>query len=157
MLAHACSMHWDTSALSAGRAFPEHDTAPCLSIFCRTTELDVQWVHQDTWTYRREFEVGQEALGHAAVELLLAGIDTVAEVRLNGRLLLRAANFHRCESRALGQAWANGWGPGAGKPSPKGVHPGVLSAAGKETLLSSRCSNAMPSSAVGSGRTGTCM
>ncbi|MDP3263898.1 MAG: glycoside hydrolase family 2 protein [Tabrizicola sp.] len=53
-------------------------------------EYDCRWVSERDWVARRSFD-------HAggAVDLVIEGLDTVAEVRLNGTPVLQAANVHR--------------------------------------------------------------
>ena len=53
-------------------------------------EYECRWVSERDWVARRGF-------GHdgSAAELVVEGLDTVAEVRLNGVLVLSAANVHR--------------------------------------------------------------
>jgi beta-mannosidase len=53
-------------------------------------EYDVRWVSERDWLARRAFTHD----GSPAV-LVVEGLDTVAEVRLNGTLVLSAANAHR--------------------------------------------------------------
>lgn len=53
-------------------------------------EYDVRWVSERDWVARRSFDHD----GSPAV-LVIDGLDTVAEVRLNGALVLSAANAHR--------------------------------------------------------------
>jgi beta-mannosidase len=53
-------------------------------------EHEVRWVSERDWVARRKFLHD----GSAAV-LVVEGLDTVAEVRLNGVLVLSAANVHR--------------------------------------------------------------
>ena len=58
-------------------------------------EIDVQWVGEATWIYTREFNVPQDILRNEQIELGFDGLDTLAEVRLNGRLLGRTDNMFR--------------------------------------------------------------
>ena len=58
-------------------------------------ELSVQWVADADWTYRRTFQVSQELLANECVELVCDGLDTLAEVRLNGTLVGTAENAFR--------------------------------------------------------------
>jgi len=53
-------------------------------------EYDVRWVCERDWVARRFF-----AHDGSAADLVMDGLDTVAEVRLNGVLVLSAANAHR--------------------------------------------------------------
>lgn len=53
-------------------------------------EYDVRWVSERDWVARRVFDHDG-----SAAELVVEGLDTVAELRLNGVLVLSAANVHR--------------------------------------------------------------
>jgi beta-mannosidase len=53
-------------------------------------EYDVRWVSECDWVARRDF-----THDGSAAALVVEGLDTVAEVRLNGQLVLSAANVHR--------------------------------------------------------------
>jgi beta-mannosidase len=53
-------------------------------------EYDVRWVSERDWVARRDF-----THDGSAAALVVEGLDTVAEVRLNGQLVLTAANVHR--------------------------------------------------------------
>lgn len=53
-------------------------------------EYDCRWVAERDWTARRSF-----VHDGSPAELVIDGLDTVAEVRLNGALVLSAANAHR--------------------------------------------------------------
>nr|MBA3326468.1 glycoside hydrolase family 2 protein [Paracoccaceae bacterium] len=54
-------------------------------------EFGLRWVADRDWTLSREFE----AHGHGPWTLILDGLDTVAEVRLNGQVVLEAASAFR--------------------------------------------------------------
>ena len=58
--------------------------------FWGRNEYDVRWVSERDWTARRVF-----VHDGSAAELVVEGLDTVAEVRLNGVSVLSAANVHR--------------------------------------------------------------
>jgi beta-mannosidase len=58
-------------------------------------ELDAQWVEKKEWEYRRRFRVSREFLRHDAIRLDFRGLDTIAEVYLNERLLAKTENMHR--------------------------------------------------------------
>lgn len=53
-------------------------------------EYDCRWVSERDWVARRSF-----VHDGSASELVVEGLDTVADVRLNGVLVLTAANVHR--------------------------------------------------------------
>lgn len=61
--------------------------------FYGTHEQKIQWVEDKDWEYRTTFRVTQEQLNRDAAELLLEGLDTYADVYLNGSLLLKADNM----------------------------------------------------------------
>src|SRR5262245_60523528 len=66
-------------------------------------ELEVQWIGETDWEYRCRFEADAELLTHERVDLACEGLDTIAEVRLNGEEVGRAANMfhpHRFDLRA---------------------------------------------------------
>jgi beta-mannosidase len=60
-------------------------------------ERDQAWVGRQTWVYRRVFALAADApqLTRRHVDLACDGLDTVAEVTLNGVLLGHSANQHR--------------------------------------------------------------
>lgn len=58
-------------------------------------ELAVQWVAEQDWEYRRTFEIDTALLAHDSVELVCDGLDTLAEVRLNGSVLGSTDNMFR--------------------------------------------------------------
>ncbi len=69
------------------------------------------------WTFSRSFEVSEDLLNKSAVDLLIGGLDTVAEVSLNGQsartaedqdaaVILRSQNVHRQVTTAANRhAW----------------------------------------------------
>jgi beta-mannosidase len=65
-------------------------------MFCRFNEVKYRWVSLDTWTFERTFKVPADILQHTNVDLLLNGVDTVADVLVNGKPVGTTQNFHRC-------------------------------------------------------------
>jgi len=68
-----------------------------------TQEAEVQWVAEQDWCYRCDFDVDAAALG-AQVDLVLEGLDTFATVYLNGQRVLVSDNMFvpaRIEVRGL--------------------------------------------------------
>ena len=60
-----------------------------------TVEGALQWIGLADWEYRRSFDVPADALDDARSDLVFEGLDTFAEVYLNGDRVLEANNFHR--------------------------------------------------------------
>ncbi|HJU07467.1 MAG TPA: glycoside hydrolase family 2 protein, partial [Rhodanobacteraceae bacterium] len=58
-------------------------------------EAKVQWVGLSDWQYRTNFNVGAATLRRGHVELVFEGLDTFADVYLNGRKLISSDNMFR--------------------------------------------------------------
>ncbi|MEN5209854.1 glycoside hydrolase family 2 protein [Stenotrophomonas terrae] len=72
-------------------------------------EAGLQWIGLGAWEYRARFDVDAETLARAHAELRFDGLDTFAEVRLNGQPLLKADNAHRTwRARVDGRLRAQG-------------------------------------------------
>jgi beta-mannosidase len=63
--------------------------------FVRLNEKDQQWIEHESWEYRTTLRVEAEQARRERVELVFAGLDTYAEVFVNGTSVLRAANMFR--------------------------------------------------------------
>ncbi len=63
--------------------------------FYRNNERQVQWVGERNWTYRTTFDVDPKVFSRDNVNLVFKGLDTYADVYLNGALILKADNMHR--------------------------------------------------------------
>lgn len=63
--------------------------------FYGENEKRVQWVGEKDWEYRRTFRAGAELLAEERIELVMEGIDTYAEVWLNGHCIGRCDNMFR--------------------------------------------------------------
>jgi beta-mannosidase len=61
--------------------------------FFGTNERALQWIGERDWEYRAEFRVSPAALAAGVTELVADGLDTFAEVFLNGRLIGRSDNM----------------------------------------------------------------
>lgn len=61
--------------------------------FYGMNEEAVQWVENEDWMYRTSFVVTEELLNRDAAVLELDGLDTYADVFLNGALILRSDNM----------------------------------------------------------------
>jgi beta-mannosidase len=58
-------------------------------------ELDVQWVDEQDWELRRTVRASAADCRRSRQELVFDGIDTIAAVLLNGRVVGRSANMFR--------------------------------------------------------------
>lgn len=58
-------------------------------------EQQVQWVSEADWEYRHIFQATDEVLAFEEIELVFEGLDTYAEVLLNGQPVLSADNMFR--------------------------------------------------------------
>ena len=63
--------------------------------YWRDDETKVQWVGLSNWQYRKTFEVDAATLTRAHVDLVFDGLDTFADVHLNGHEILSADNMFR--------------------------------------------------------------
>ena len=72
-------------------------------------EAELQWIGLADWEYRARFDVDAATLARPNAELRFDGLDTYAEVTLNGKPLLRADNAHRTwRARVEGRLRAKG-------------------------------------------------
>ena len=63
--------------------------------FYRLNERGVQWVDKEDWIYRTTFDVAPELLAKRNIVLHFEGLDTYADVTLNGKKVLAADNMFR--------------------------------------------------------------
>jgi beta-mannosidase len=63
--------------------------------FFRLNEKDQQWIENESWEYRTTVSVDAATLARDRVELVFAGLDTFAEVFVNGAHALTADNMFR--------------------------------------------------------------
>ena len=63
--------------------------------YWRSKEEKLSWIEEKEWHYKKEFEITAEHLTHDFAELNFDGLDTYAEVYLNGALVLEAQNMHK--------------------------------------------------------------
>ena len=61
--------------------------------FYGLNEQKVQWVENEDWEYRTTFQVTGEELARDAAQLFFEGLDTYAEVYLNGALVVKSDNM----------------------------------------------------------------
>ncbi len=63
--------------------------------FFRDNELRLQWIGQTDWIYSRAFDLPADFLGRSRVLLRCEGLDTLATIRLNGRIVGQTENMFR--------------------------------------------------------------
>ncbi|MDX3518467.1 glycosyl hydrolase 2 galactose-binding domain-containing protein [Streptomyces scabiei] len=63
--------------------------------FLGRNETEVAWVGRREWTYEVELPSGGAPGGHDRTDLVFDGLDTAAEIRLDGRVLGSVRNMHR--------------------------------------------------------------
>ncbi|MGX7667437.1 beta-mannosidase [Flavobacterium pedocola] len=63
--------------------------------FFGTHEKQLQWIENEAWEYESTFILSSEDLKNQTIELQFDGLDTYAEVLLNGKSILKADNMFR--------------------------------------------------------------
>lgn len=63
--------------------------------FYGDNEKKLQWIETKNWIYTTQFQVSPTALEHHNINLVFEGLDTYADVFLNGQKLLYANNMFR--------------------------------------------------------------
>ncbi len=63
--------------------------------FFRLNERSVQWIDKEDWVYETRFTPTLEEWNATNKELVFKGLDTYADVYLNGELIISADNMHR--------------------------------------------------------------
>ncbi len=63
--------------------------------FYRLNERGAQWVDKEDWIYETHFDLPAPLAGKKHVELLFNGLDTYADVKLNGKKIITADNMFR--------------------------------------------------------------
>src|SRR5579863_8402750 len=63
--------------------------------FDRDNEFHLQWIGLADWEYQTTFQLDAAALAHDHVDLVFEGLDTFADVYLNGQSILQANNMFR--------------------------------------------------------------
>lgn len=64
-------------------------------LFYRDNESKYQWLEREDWVFENIFVVSEDLLKHEHIELNFKGLDTYADVFLNGELILKADNAFR--------------------------------------------------------------
>lgn len=61
--------------------------------FYRTNERDLQWIDKEDWEYKTSFEVNEAILKNDKIDLVFEGLDTYADVYVNGSKVIAANNM----------------------------------------------------------------
>ncbi len=76
--------------------------------FYRTNEKDQQWIDKVNWEYRTTFNVTARQLSNQRKEMVFYGLDTYADVYLNGKQILTADNMFRTWRAEVSQTLREG-------------------------------------------------
>jgi beta-mannosidase len=63
--------------------------------YYRLNEHDLQWIDKEDWEYKTTFTIDKDWLKRDKIELDFKGLDTYAEVSVNGKKVLSADNMFR--------------------------------------------------------------
>ena len=63
--------------------------------FYRKNEKELQWIDKEDWEYQTNFQVNDQTLSNEHIEFEFLGLDTYADVYLNGTKILEANNMFR--------------------------------------------------------------
>ena len=63
--------------------------------YFRDNETKLQWIDKADWEYKTVFNIDDETFAKQSIQLIFDGLDTYADVYLNGKLILRADNMFR--------------------------------------------------------------
>jgi len=63
--------------------------------FYRDNEIDLLWIGEMDWLYRRDFDVPADLLQRDRVRLRCRGLDTLATIRVNGKIVGKTDNMFR--------------------------------------------------------------
>lgn len=63
--------------------------------FYRTIEKNLQWIDKEDWVYSCQFEITENEFQKSNIVLDFKGLDTYADITLNGKPLLKADNMFR--------------------------------------------------------------
>ena len=69
------------------------DNGKLINPFFDMNEEKVQWVEKEDWKYKTSFVITEEQLEYSAAMLRFEGLDTYADIYLNGALLKRTDNM----------------------------------------------------------------
>ena len=84
---------WRTAEVpgSVQRDLLRHKVLP--NPYYGTNEKDIQWVENFDWDYKKSFEISENQLAFDDAVMEFEGLDTHADVFLNGALILKSQNM----------------------------------------------------------------
>lgn len=92
---HPCVPNGDSCSLNNAAVMHRGMVMKLTSRDYRYNEVELRWVALQEWTFERQINVSEELLAAKQLDLLLSGVDTVADIRLNGEQLLSTDNAFR--------------------------------------------------------------
>lgn len=63
--------------------------------FYRDNELQLDWIGESSWTFTRNFKIDKSLFDKNRVMLKCHGLDTLAKITINGKILAETNNMHR--------------------------------------------------------------
>ena len=63
--------------------------------WCSFNEVNCKWVAEETWSFKTTFDANQATSAAAHVDLALMGVDTAAEVLINGQFVAQLYSAFR--------------------------------------------------------------
>lgn len=63
--------------------------------FFADNEKKLQWIENENWIYKTTFNISDDEFRHKNIDLIFNGLDTYADVFLNGKKILSADNMFR--------------------------------------------------------------
>ncbi|WP_184671619.1 glycoside hydrolase family 2 protein [Rhodanobacter sp. A1T4] len=93
--AHPDTTHWRPATVPGTVQTDLLDAGLVSDPFVRDNEAAIQWAGLADWQYRTTFQVDRATLSRDHLELVFDGLDTFAEVYLNGHKLISADNMFR--------------------------------------------------------------
>ena len=63
--------------------------------FVGDNEDKLRWIYRESWIYSREFEIDRDSLNSERLLLCCDGLDTVAKIYINGKLIASTDNMFR--------------------------------------------------------------
>ena len=63
--------------------------------YYRDNESKLQWIGETDWQYKTVFDIPEDEFSAKNIELIFDGLDTYADVYLNGKMILHADNMFR--------------------------------------------------------------